>query len=586
MKKVTLLIVACIATLVLQAQNLLVNPGFEQWVDGKPSGWIFDKTVATITPETTIAVTDTSLKVVATGTYWVTQNVTVTPGKTYTLKMSYYIGAGDGTDFRIWSNFYNMSGATQVWATMTTPDSLALKGPGGNNLTAYFPNETSAWKTYQYEVVAPAGFTNFSFQVRVYSAATIYLDDFSFAEKAAPSPTPVVTTLWENGATAAKLPKWFLTTSNKTRGLGASNDYVYVATRDGLNGKNVFVYNAATGDSIAALNTTDVTLGTFPLNDVGVTEDGKIIVTSLGANTNFKIYMYDNMTATPTLLLFYPDAAPGGRTGDLFTVTGNYSKGTAKIFTASATAPSQIWVLEMANGVWKTERTLVATMSSDVTAAVAACVAPKPDGSMYWKAAGQSFKLIKADGTVDALGAGFSLYSNSIKYIGHSEKFNLDYVALFTYGGGKECAEIVSLTPGDLSTCKLIARTPSIGTNANAGGTGDIAVRYDATGNPIIYMVSTNNGFGAYKIQGLELSPLTALKTAVDNVNLDIYPNPATRVVYISDMVTNVKLFSVSGQLVKEGFMTRSLQIDGLKGVYVMQIESQNGKVAKRLIIK
>jgi len=61
-EKVTLLIVACIATLVLQAQNLLVNPGFEQWVDGKPTGWIFDKTVATITPETTIAVTDTSLK--------------------------------------------------------------------------------------------------------------------------------------------------------------------------------------------------------------------------------------------------------------------------------------------------------------------------------------------------------------------------------------------------------------------------------------------------------------------------------------------------------------------------------------------
>jgi len=240
----------------------------------------------------------------------------------------------------------------------------------------------------------------------------------------------------------------------------------------------------------------------------------------------------------------------------------------------------------MENGVWKTERTLVATMSSDVTAAVAACVAPKPDGSMYWKAAGQSFKFIKADGTIDALGAGFSLYSNSIKYIGHSEKFNLDYVALFTYGGGKECAEIVSLTPGDLSTCKLIARTPSIGTNANVGGTGDIAVRYDATGNPIIYMVSTNNGFGAYKIQGLELSPLTALKTAVDNVNLDIYPNPATGVVYISDMATNVKLFSVSGQLVKEAFMTSSLQVDGLKGVYVMQIEAQNGRATKRLIIE
>lgn len=404
--------------------------------------------------------------------------------------------------------------------------------------------------------------------------------------KSSVDPTPVVTTLWENGATAGKLPAWFLTTTNKTRGIGASNDYVFVPTREGATGKNIFVYNALNGDSVAAMNTADLTLGTFVLNDLGVTEDGKIITASLGANTNFKVYMYNDKTSSPTLLLHYPDAAVGGRTGDLITVTGDYSKGTAKIYTASATAPSQIWVLEMENGVWKTERRLIASMSANITAAVAACVAPKPDGSMYWKAGGQPFKLVNADASIDPLSAGFSSLSNSIKYIGHSDAYNLDYVALFTYGGGKECAEIVSLTPGDLSTCKLIARTPSIGTNANAGGTGDVAIRYDVSRNPIIYMVSTNNGFGAYKIQGLELSPLTIIKTAVDNVNLDIYPNPATGVVYISDMATNVKLFSVSGQLVKEVFMTKALQIDGLKGLYIMQIESQNGKVTKRLIVK
>lgn len=102
-----------------------------------------------------------------------------------------------------------------------------------------------------------------------------------------------------------------------------------MATREGTSGKNIFVYDATTGDSICALNTANIVDGLFPLNDVGATDDGKIITASRG-NTNFKIYMYDNLTAEPVVVLHYPDAAPGGRTGDLFTVVGDYSEGTAK----------------------------------------------------------------------------------------------------------------------------------------------------------------------------------------------------------------------------------------------------------------
>ena len=185
MKKITLLLSFIVCVVFAQAQtNLLTNPGFETWTDGsKPDGWIFDKTTATLSKESTIAKTGSSLKIAATGTYWVTQNIAVTPGKTYTLRLSYYIGGGDGTDFRIWSNFYKLNETTQVWNTMTTTDSLALKGPGGNTTTAYFPNETGEWKTYTYDVIAPAGFTNFSYQVRAYTSSTVYLDDLFFGER-------------------------------------------------------------------------------------------------------------------------------------------------------------------------------------------------------------------------------------------------------------------------------------------------------------------------------------------------------------------------------------------------------------------
>jgi len=197
MKKITLLMafVACIAFVKAQ-DNLIVNPSFETWADGKPTGWVFDKTTATLSQEASIVKSGTSaLKVVTTATYWITQNIPVTAGKTYTLKLSYYIASGDGTDFRIWSNFFNGTPAAATWHTMSLADSVALKGPGGNLTTAYFPNEVGAWKSYTYDVVAPQNFTNFSFQVRTYTGSTIYLDDFSFMEKTTGLNTPTDTKL-------------------------------------------------------------------------------------------------------------------------------------------------------------------------------------------------------------------------------------------------------------------------------------------------------------------------------------------------------------------------------------------------------
>ncbi|HOO19015.1 MAG TPA: T9SS type A sorting domain-containing protein [Paludibacteraceae bacterium] len=403
------------------------------------------------------------------------------------------------------------------------------------------------------------------------------------ALQAQTEPTPTVTTLWEKSAASGTLPAWFLTTSNKTRGIGASNEYVFVATRDGAGDKNIFVYDAANGDSITALKTDLLTLGTFVLNDVGATDDGKIIAANLGANTNFKIYMYDNLTADPVVILHIPDAAPGGRTGDLFTVVGDYSKGTAKIYTATAANPSDIYVLEMEAGQWKTERTLVKSLPLP-KAAVAPGVGVKPNGDLFWKAGGQKLHLVTADNILAEPGD-ISMYSNSVKYIGYSSTYNLDYIALFTYGGLKECAEIISLTPGDLTTCKIIGRTPTLGTNANAGGTGDVEVRYDQNGNPIIYVVSTNNGFGAYKVEGLDIT--TGLPMSPKKTEVNIYPNPTKETVYFTEAAKKVKLFSISGQLLKEANNVDYLNVKELNGIYLLEIESQRGeKVFKRLIIE
>ena len=193
MKKITLLLSFIACVLVAQAQtNLLVNPGFETWTNGTaPDGWVLPvNTYATVSKNTTLFNEGTSsLKVtagpVATGgTYTINQLIPVTPGKTYTLSMSYYIATGDNTDARIWCNFKN--GATFLTdAEMTTAGLLEkLKGPGGSAATFYFPDVKGSWQTYTAEFVAPAGVTDFNFEFRTYKEpAVVNWDKMFFGEK-------------------------------------------------------------------------------------------------------------------------------------------------------------------------------------------------------------------------------------------------------------------------------------------------------------------------------------------------------------------------------------------------------------------
>jgi hypothetical protein len=189
MKKITLLLsfVACV--LVAQAQtNLLLNPGFETWTNGTaPDSWTMGTgTFATVSAGTLFSEGTKSFKVTAAatagGTYTVSQIVPITPGKTYTVKMDYYIETGDGTDARIWSDWCNV-GATTTYAALTHADSVLLMGPGGG--AAYFPDVKGAWHTYTCEVVAPAtGYNSFSFQFRTYKTpAVVYWDKMYFGEK-------------------------------------------------------------------------------------------------------------------------------------------------------------------------------------------------------------------------------------------------------------------------------------------------------------------------------------------------------------------------------------------------------------------
>jgi hypothetical protein len=188
MKKITLLLSFVVCAMFANAQtNLLANSSFETWESSVATGWTLQTPANGTTTAETVKIKDgsKSLKIVTTGTFQVWQVVPVTPGKTYTLSLSYYIESGDGTDARIWSNFKNGT-------AFLTNDELGtvllnqLKGP--DNL--YFADEKGSWKTYNLEIVAPSMATDFAFEFRTYTAATVYWDNFFFGEKVTGLNTP------------------------------------------------------------------------------------------------------------------------------------------------------------------------------------------------------------------------------------------------------------------------------------------------------------------------------------------------------------------------------------------------------------
>ena len=211
MNKITILLSFIACVLVSQAQNLLVNPSFETWASGAPSGWTITAT-GTATQVTTTApgLTGSALQFAATATTSISQTVvppapatTFDTNKTYTISLSYLTTAGDGTDARIWCGLLTSAvGVTPLvyYAVPTNhADSLLyytnIHGPGGNlqpasgvsgtDLNGYLLDTRSSgvWHSYSCDFKFPVGITQFSFMVRGYTASTVIWDNFIFGEK-------------------------------------------------------------------------------------------------------------------------------------------------------------------------------------------------------------------------------------------------------------------------------------------------------------------------------------------------------------------------------------------------------------------
>lgn len=309
-----------------------------------------------------------------------------------------------------------------------------------------------------------------------------------------------MTVLWEKTAVNGTMPSWF-DNAHLTRGLAygvvGGQERLYVATRNG--GNLVYILDPATGDTIGRLNTTGMSGGTYVLNDVEVSADGIIFVCNLkivsATDTVFKVYKWTSEAAAPEVAVSYVNKDM--RLGDKITVTGSASDNSLVIWAASATA-GQNKVVKFTttdNGA-----TFTPTIVNIDAAGGSASVGPLPDGSFYWNANGNNPKKYAADGTLigGIPGSVVATGSTAIRYIATVN--GCEFFVTHQFGTGNENARIVKVPMGDPTQAVTYAITPSQQLNANTNGTGDVAVKDNGDGTFTVYVLSTNNGYGAYVI--------------------------------------------------------------------------------------
>ncbi len=310
-------------------------------------------------------------------------------------------------------------------------------------------------------------------------------------------PEPLVP-FWAKTQATMNFPA-YMSTGNYTRGMAygkvEGNDRVYVVTRSGAH--RIVVYDAMTGDSLKEIPAPPNPVGTFPVNAVDVSDDGRIYVCNMtldASTTAFTVYQYLNENATPVPVISYTGL--NKRFGDMFSVYGSAADNSLTIYAAAPSSDKIVKFSTADHGATftPTEITLSRTMGSLPN------VAPDADGSLWIKSAGKPLMHLGIDGTtLDTVSTEIvGTSSSKIKYFDDGvKKCLLVYYYNFATDAGMEKFHVIDVTEGP-AKAKLVRFSHSIGNVANLNGTGSVDVMPIDEHTWVAFIMGTNNGLAAF----------------------------------------------------------------------------------------
>jgi hypothetical protein len=316
-------------------------------------------------------------------------------------------------------------------------------------------------------------------------------------------------TLWERSSAASSLPAWFGSTTERSFAYG--NDHIYVVSRNG--GTAVNILNATTGADLGTtLDVTGIAGGLFTLNDVEVSDDGVIFACNLtlDATTNaFKVYRWDTEASTPVAVVDFTSAA-AARFGDKFTVAGSTADNSVEIWAVASGGTSVFRFTTADNGATFTSQQITL---SDAAAGTSPAAWPVGNGNFYVNGNGINPKEYSSDGTFVSAVPGTVVPTGSNKTI-YLEVGANKFILVYRYNTPDlHIGQLVDVTAGN-DAAVLYGETVNLGLNGDTGN-GDVDIKDNGDGSYTVFVLSANNGLGAYTTTDPVPVELTSLSASV-----------------------------------------------------------------------
>ncbi|MCX6149990.1 MAG: T9SS type A sorting domain-containing protein [Ignavibacteriales bacterium] len=332
------------------------------------------------------------------------------------------------------------------------------------------------------------------------------------------------TKLWEKSAGAYP----WLANDNSFRALAVNPVTGHLLVASKTTPYAIHILNALSGEELGTLDMTGVSGGTFNLNLVRVTADGKIYACNLAlAAGELKLYQWANEAAVPTVAW---SGAVAQRAGDAFQVTG--SGVTTKIY-CSGSSSNVIYVFSTVDGTVFAPATDISLSAAGLARGGISPIADNQEGGFWVNGAGTP--TIHIDGTganVDTINTGVIASGwHSVKYF---ERAGRKYVAVI---GRNDATFGLTMLVYDITTSEKYPKhflTLSLTNvyNANANATADVTVKVNPTDDSfIIYQLVSNNGIAAFKVNALDIIQ------AREDLNADNIPDRKTDTVYVKGVV-------------------------------------------------
>ncbi|MGE5497901.1 MAG: DUF4623 domain-containing protein, partial [Syntrophothermus sp.] len=348
--------------------------------------------------------------------------------------------------------------------------------------------------------------------------------------------------VWEKSKLYGGFPS-YLSTNDMQRGMAfgrvENKDRLYVVSRNG--GNFVYIINSANGDSVGALKTAGIAGGTYLLNDIEVSDDGVIFMCNLTTSASasaFKIYKWTTENDSPSVAVNFTSATLASyRMGDKFTVTGKAADNTLTIWAVAAGAANAKLVKFTTTDKGLTFTPAEISLNTGIPGSSPAVV-PVNDGATGFYVKSNGRPVIRYDAAGSAIDTiNISTVPSGANALRYFESAGKKYIVMYSYGSNNEDFYLLNVTNGSANATMEFA-TPSLGMQTNANGVGDIALKNNNDGTFTVYLLATNNGIAAYKLDFKSLQKMTVAQVKVDE-NKDFITDMKGATVYFSGVVTS-----------------------------------------------